>query len=836
MENIPPSYEAAVARNPWQIVAPYIPSPELCALNRVSRSLHEVFASYLWGNPASHFGTENDRVYVALTRFKRTLKRVRLSVRELTHTLHLPPAQSEIYDGPHPEWLRDVLEQLPNLQSLVVSRLPFFDHMALLTLRNKGIPRKDPLQQTGSSFSLRLLIATYCHNTTSQGLAEALARFPHLAFLDLSNTLAARDKGVLSKIENLPLIQVLKLRNVNLRDDDMDILAEAMGVRVRSLDVQGNNLTDHSVRTLLGTCFPNVGTTNGSFNDASHISPNLAVEDWPSGFARPDPAVLDEFRDARYDERLVRRLTSGILSRLPYEDMPPSGITHLYIADNNLTVEGLVSLVRSKKLHVLDAGSLNHGSILNRPRSPSSSSTPHPHDDNRPVRIPGIEKLTPILGKFGSDITSLRVHHALITENAPFLTEDSVSPCELSADNTSRQELQAPLPAPPAELDAAVYEMDATPPLYELEPRQPEPRFELPGDSTRVVVFPPIGSKPSLTKEESEPEAKRDGVFAPEVVVEGDPEDDEPLVLSATGFLDGMAQATNGVTSSESGEVKETSTGLNGENKDSVTMQLALIEKQRQELRYNRLENPHGLIPGMMPKLRSLTLTEVPTHAKSTRIHDTLLQFIKDCASENELATLQACFEPSFVRKPGERQSKHHRHSAREIFALKRIILEMAPNQSSLSLSPQSARRSKFSRNTKSSTEDADSEALWSAAENDFTFFDDDEECGLPSAETSSHILLSVLSEKMMMPSDDSRVDGLPTLQRPSQKDPMLDIVKELARFRKERKAAYGEAIQRGVSHVEGYWPGEVRIVRGHHSAGNTDYYGNIFERTGVYR
>lgn len=63
MENIPPSYEVAVARNPWRLLAPYVRSPELCTLNRVSRELHQVFAPSLWGNPASHFGTEGDRVY-----------------------------------------------------------------------------------------------------------------------------------------------------------------------------------------------------------------------------------------------------------------------------------------------------------------------------------------------------------------------------------------------------------------------------------------------------------------------------------------------------------------------------------------------------------------------------------------------------------------------------------------------------------------------------------------------------------------------------------------------------------------------------------------------------
>ena len=63
MENVPPSYDAAMARNPWSLIAPYIPSSALCALNRVNRELNNVFAPCLWGNPASHFGTENDRVY-----------------------------------------------------------------------------------------------------------------------------------------------------------------------------------------------------------------------------------------------------------------------------------------------------------------------------------------------------------------------------------------------------------------------------------------------------------------------------------------------------------------------------------------------------------------------------------------------------------------------------------------------------------------------------------------------------------------------------------------------------------------------------------------------------
>ena len=833
MDNIPPSYEIAVARNPWRIIAQYIPSTDLCALNRVNKNLNDVFAPYLWGNPASHFGTENDRVYVALTRFKRTLKRVRRSVRELTHTLHLPPAQSEIYDGPHSEWLRDVLEQLPNLQSLVVSQLPFFDHMALLALRLHGERRRNTRDES-PKFSLKLLIAVRCKNATSQGLAKALEQFPHLAFLDLSNTQAARDKNVLSRLGGLPLLQILKLRSINLKDEDVVILAEAIGVRVRSLDVEGNHLTDHSVRTLLQSCFQAEDAAHGSSNGTLHTASNLAVEDWPSGFARPDPAVLDEFKDESYDERFVRRLTSGTISRLPYEDLPPSGITHLYIANNKMTVEGLASLIRSRKLHVLDAGSLRHGTILNRPRSPSSTSTPHPHDDNRPVRIPGEEKLIPLLSEFGKEMTSLRLHHAIITEDAPTKIDRSLGKVELSAEGATPPELEQTAHAVSAELDAAAHEMDAMPPLYELESNAPVPRFELPGDSTHVVISPPIGDKPTSTKKESRHKIKRGSVYAPELVEQRESNDDVPPILSATGF-DTAAHSVNLTTAPSAFMGKDECAAEFGTMNRNVTMVTESTREQSQNLLQKRLKRPHGLIPGMMPKLRSLTLTDIPIHARSPRVHEALINFIKDCASETELAIYRAGLRPSEIRQPGQRQQPSLSLSDdQRAFALRQIILEVSPASSSLS--PQSAQKSSFSRNTKSSTEDADSEALWSAAENDFTFFDDDEECGLPSIDTDSPIPYSVISEKIIMPTDNLPDHQLPTLQHPSQKETLIDVIQELSRFRKERKAAYEDAVKRGVHFMDGYWPGEVKVVRGHHHAGGkVDYYGNIFEK-GIYR
>lgn len=710
--------------------------------------------------------------------------------------------------------------------------------MALLALQSYSNGRRQSNGDEGPSFSLRLLIAARCQNATPLGLAVTLQRFPTLSFLDLSYTSAARERNVLSNLRHLHLLQILKLRNVGLRDEDIETLAEAIGVRVRSLDVQGNSLTDHSIRTLLGLCFIAAEEENEASLGRLHPSTNVIVDDWPAGFVRPDPAVLDEFKDESYDDRFIRRLTRDIVSRLPYEDLPNSGITHLYIADNNLTVEGVAALIHSKKLVVLDAGTVDTGKIVNRPRTESSPSlSPF---DARHIKFPGAEKLIPTLSTCAQSMTSLRVHYAVITENAPPRDENpSIATCEVSGTDTARQELEGPRPV---ELDAATYEMDAEPPLYELDLNKPQPRYELPGDTTHFVVSPAIGKKPTLSKEESQPEARGGGVFAPEVVEQKqeqeESDDDSPLVLIATG-LGSMAQAVNGIGIHESLKPLTIPGNLSDMGKGNVEMQRGLIEQQRRELRSNRLGKPHGLIPGMMPKLRTITLTDVPCQVNSRHMVETLVEFIKDCALEAELASLQARLEPSQSRKPGQRQATHHRHNAREVFALQCIVLEMAPAASTTTL--QSAKSSKWTTNrTKSSTEDADSEAFWSAAKNDFTFFDDDEECGLPSIDTNSYISYSAVSEKMIMPISESGspVDMLPTLkwQQPAKKEAMIDVVQELSKFRKERKAAFEVAVKAGVQHVDGYWPGEVKVVRGNHSGGKTDYYGNHFEKWGLYR
>jgi hypothetical protein len=63
MDDLLPSYENAINQDPWALIARYLPSESLCSAALVSRQWHQVMAPQLWGNPASHFGIQNDTVY-----------------------------------------------------------------------------------------------------------------------------------------------------------------------------------------------------------------------------------------------------------------------------------------------------------------------------------------------------------------------------------------------------------------------------------------------------------------------------------------------------------------------------------------------------------------------------------------------------------------------------------------------------------------------------------------------------------------------------------------------------------------------------------------------------
>lgn len=695
-------------------------------------------------------------------------------MRELTHTLHLPPAQSEIYDRPHAKWLRDVLKQLPHLQNLRVSRVPFFDHSALL-LHDDLMPSNLP------RFALRLLIAENCRNTTSSGLAQFLVHFPNLVYLSLSNTFPARDKTVLSNLKYLPNLQVLKLRQVNLRDEDIDTLAAAVGIHVRSLDVRDNLLTDRSVETLLRSCFIAPDVNDGLGNNREGGLLTAGLEDWPAGIARPAPHLLADFRDESLDEHFIKTLATATIGRLPSEDLPLSGITHLYIAENRLSTAGLAKLIETGRLFVLDAGSMKE---VSRTDMLTSS--------------PGVEKLVPVIEKHCSEnLTSLRIHHAIVTTK---LLAKDIGLAPPSVSELSAEEHR--------------FELPTLPPVFELGTEANTPMYELPGDTLHAVV--------NCASDEETQKAHQilpsPGTVAPETFEAAFFKGGEAPIITSAG-LGSIAQAVNGIGGD----------GVTLDHTETTKLSLSLIQEQRQQLRSRQDDNLYALLPGKLPKLKTLTLTDVPSHDPGDHIAKALIQFIAGCATEAKLAALETNLlehhKLNCQRWTGNTKDPHN------IFALSRIVLEMSHPTSSSSKPSTPRHQYQF----RSITGEPDCENLTTAAQNDFSFTtnDADEECGQLAIDPNLPPPLSILTEKMPVSSttdDDSGSDAFLTQtssgyhkswsssRRPQslQLDLGKDVRQELVNFRTRRKAEYEDTRRRGAGAgaISGYWAGEVNIVR----------------------
>ncbi|KAL0264777.1 hypothetical protein SLS55_000729 [Diplodia seriata] len=814
MNDVLPSYEAANTRDYWSIVARYISSKDLCSAALVCRQWHGIFTRQLWGNPASHFGVENDVVYVALVRFRRTLAWARLSTRELTHTLHLPPAHAEIYDGPHAEWLRDILEYLPRLQSLIVYGLPFFDHGALITLRRPSNPRLSSLSDSlrrmtydFPSFWLRYLDASACTNATYSGLAEALQHFPALLYLDLSKTKSAKGADVLSVLKHCHSLRILKLRSLGLKDAEIEALATAVKTRLKSLDVRGNQLTDKSARILLDNCF--------SLRKSRRPNGSSTEMDSPASPASPmrHPFMFDQYGNEDFDKVLRAKLVGEFAGNAFINDAYSDGITHLYISDNNITVEGVSGLLYSKKLNVFDAGTVARG--LTRKPKPSYLLSFEESEDHEEFAMPGAEKLSPIIKKFAAGrLTYLRINHAVVTEETA-VADLTVGRVEMEGDlgiyaPPSALELDESSQIHEAPTDgAAVYELPGNQALPAELPASEPHVFELPGD------FPPT---PPLK---------------PEIVVEP-PRSPEPS--SHNDVVTELLHGTEKMSLSEGESTPEPVDTLQARDSQHGTSRRRAssiaLDDRRARLEF-RQSNEHHLHPGMLSNLETLVLTDVPLEAEAPEVVRRLIQFIKDCAEETHIARQAA--KGAYALPPGRDRQLAEREYARSQFALRTIVLEMEPpGGSAPPKKPTTAWRQYPS---KSSTEDPDSEAFWTAAERDFSFFGD-EECGVPSLEPGRTLPLADMSEKIVLPSMATPVPIL--VQHEARR--RLDVFAELTRFRKDRKAAYLAAVARGESdpEVEGYWDGEIKVIRppapGQIRNGEVDCFGNYFENGYNYR
>jgi len=191
------------------------------------------------------------------------------------------------------------------------------------------------------SSGLRLLDASGCQNATSAGIEVALEHFPMLVYVDFSRTPAAKKYTVLEKFRLLQYLRVLKLQEVGLTDDNLLVLAKAIGTKVRSLDLTGNRLSDASVDILLDHCQLPADTFNS-------IQTRTTTE-----FPRTRNTLV---QSDRFEDRLRLAFTTDFIDDLSFDDGIDIGLTHLRIGENHLQTS-LPKLFEYPGFNVLDVGS-----------------------------------------------------------------------------------------------------------------------------------------------------------------------------------------------------------------------------------------------------------------------------------------------------------------------------------------------------------------------------------------------------------------------------------------------------------------------------------------------
>jgi hypothetical protein len=689
--------------------------------------------------------------------------------------------------------------------------------------------------------------------------------------------------SALSQLENL---QVLKLRGIGLKDGDAEFLANAIGKRVRFLDLSKNMLTDMAVRSLLQASFmppdrpaqPHPRRT-GSFLD-------------PVPQTNPRDPAMDFMRSPDLDDQFLKLLAQPVAGNPWIEDLPRTGITHLYIANNQITVEGVASLLASSRLHALDAGTVLSADMVHK-----SISSKH-------GKYPGAEKLVPLLGNVaGDNLTYFRAHHAVLTAEPP--AKDAAST------NDFLPELAASEVPHEFELDAShgvrrEAELDVSRGIHQL-PGGVTSIYELADtsvtDSTSSTAVPTLTRKLPNLYDEPLPPVRRGSAFAPEVIQTNADGDVDSVIFSPRTGTSKSWQASGegtlwsvsttsafpGALDTNSREpIAQCSSPASTDDPQAEKIKELLAKRPRSQslpLQGGRESCFPYLHPSHIPHLETLVLTDVPSHIPpNSPVLYTLTRFITACSHEALLATLQAGSDYSLPPGQARTQAEHQR--SRSLFGLRRIVLEILPTDASSRLTTWKP-ASQHNGLTNSSTGDRDSENLWAAASQDFSFFGE-EECGIMENDPGKYFPMAALNEKVsLLPSDDDSVHSgtespmpgrqhsrrsvtsVATTSSPSreagesqhQLTQDVDVVAELAAFRQNKKAEYERAVRRergrhstngsGISSfltpgpqssmahfVEGHWKGEIKIVRNPTPkvrTGMVDMYGNYFEKGYLY-
>lgn len=334
---------------------------------------------------------------------------------------------------------RDALKFLPNINVLILDNIHDVDPCALVELTEE---HSYPLLLSIHGCQAHLPIPFYASSSLRM-----------LVYLDISNT-----PGTISPIISrgvFPDLRILKVRGKEMGDSSFAGLCQLYRLRLWSLDVSDNKLTDAAIPMLAGYCFPtNSLRSESNFKvDGALSNPGIGSSeyglfyfieesDWSYDYSHPLRYAMDvpknineyysgsqhqitrsDMRDARKLDTLDAAMHLLCQQSSKYDTMEKyriaRGITHIALSRNQISASGLEQLVR------MSNGQLEHIECDDLPfLGPSVATGKHWPKTARLYGCVGAAYVfRPV---FSCNIRSLRIHHSLVT-NIPTLTVDGLS-------------------------------------------------------------------------------------------------------------------------------------------------------------------------------------------------------------------------------------------------------------------------------------------------------------------------------------------------------------------------------------------------------------------------
>ncbi|ESZ95190.1 Leucine Rich Repeat domain protein [Sclerotinia borealis F-4128] len=591
--------------------------------------------------------------------FKRLLKRTRLEVRTLTRTLHIPPVETEFYGGPQEGWLRNLLDCLPSLQALIVSRLSFFDHQSLAKVDHS----------TQEFYGLRLLVAANCENTTALSLASALFHFPTLVYLDLSSSQGARNPLVLKRIVSLENLQVLKLQNCGLRDADSEHLcfASSSSIKIRSLDLSHNHLSENGIYNIVHRLIPAGPLYERHGQEVPSSKSSLSGGQWST-----KESTSKEI--ANMESFMSTGLAGKIEGQWFDESTSTFGLSYLYISDNDLTIDSVINILQHVYLQFLDCGSLNCSTRTDLSTSPAS----------RKLSSNSIGRIgSNLLSQAFKNIKTLRIHHSIVTRELVTNPANSFEePClELQGEKLI------------FELDST--HIDSSDTYHELDSTS----IDQPGTNTIAFWESPDDVGSDLLTNPSSNKITQYVISHMTLKPKKYPLHRVSAIPSPFPSGSETSHYKNHVPSPISAHTFQP---------QSNTREIISEVTQLRHRLESRERNPYRLKPSTLPNLKKLILTNVPTKTRNRQTIYTILLFLQECAEDEELARLEASL------KPLDKNSA----TSKDLLKIQKIIFEISAHNEPEDLPPTGispSRKLKSDLVTKSSTEDEDSERFMTA-------------------------------------------------------------------------------------------------------------------------